>query len=856
MSGATMAPAARRRAGIPPQIDDAPVDETGAPGKDQTVPIDSSAASAATQPYAATILRCQGGHRLAKLYHDPNEKPDDYDAGLFFDAVEIEEPTFAAFVDTLAEIDADMCLIRGAVKSDARPDVEAGAAVRRLAHDRDGCLAAFKPVERNWIVLDVDTNGGPFDPSDVEGSVAAWRETLPDEIRAAQSAFFLSASAHRSTTVRGKLVVALAEPLDNDSAAAWAKAHGFDPSVCHTVSINYFAPPLFKGCEDPLASHRAPIVFDGEPAQLPALPPGERRALSSRREAVPDDLPPLSDDARELAATIHDRWLDGGRIETHAWLHLAGWALGKGWPKGELGALLVELDADEPDSAKRAEHWHVLGNARTLDGPGGAREWLDEDFAAVDAIVGRRGAGDVMDRLLARWRGRFAATAPANDGGPGHAPMIVIPTNGNSIFVRQDDRNEYRECGARAFRVLMIESGLSVCLTDEKGKDLRDAKVIETNATSCDAVETDFTRNGRAVWDDAGRRILIGVTPKAVESRPDSGVEAWLRCLAGDKLPALHEWVAGTHQRHIHRPATALALIGEHGVGKTLIAIACARLWGAPDPVPMSAVVAQFNASIATCPIVVDDECEVLTANGVTTEAFRTLVQRRTRQYEPKGKERRTLHGSQRFVLTANDLGGLRFSNSVGHGAVDAIAERLLLVHVHDANVAREALDRLRLDDGEIDFDRLEGHLAWVQANVTVPNARQRFIGSDPDKEGAKRAALASTVEANAEVFEHLRGVLLGEGAGPNCFVAASALWLRPGDLASGHDWRRDVRKAVAPFQVRGRRGVKRGGRSVRAVCLDVDRLCLALDVDPAAVVETPDAEAPEAPPKIGSFAR
>jgi hypothetical protein len=110
---------------------------------------------------------------------------------------------------------------------------------------------------------------------------------------------------------------------------------------------------------------------------------------------------------------------------------------------------------------------------------------------------------------------------------------------------------------------------------------------------------TDFAARA-SHYDEGAARLVIGF-PRACETAPafDAAADAWLRALAGAKHAALSEWIAGTHQRHIARPAAALALIGRHSIGKTLLAAACARLWGALEPVPMAAVVATFNASMA-----------------------------------------------------------------------------------------------------------------------------------------------------------------------------------------------------------------------------------------------------------------
>jgi hypothetical protein len=354
--------------------------------------------------YECTILTAAEGKRLTKRYTDPAKKPDDYDAGYLFQADPIVCVSFSVLITALETLGPDQCLIRGGVKAEALDDVLAGLEVRRLAYDDEDGPAAFEAGPRNWIVLDVDTSTTPFDVDDPDASVDAWHDTLPSEIRGAQSAFFLSANAHRSPHVRGKLLVPLDAPLSNADAEAWAAAHGFDGSVCRTVQPNYFAAPIFDGCADPLEGFRGAFTFPGAPATLgpiPAKAPSKGTTALAKREAMPTQGEPLSARALAVAGVISDRWLGGNRVEGNAWLHLAGWCLGKGWSKGELAALLAHLDVDEPDARKVAEHRHILGNARALEGPGGSRAWLADDFAAVDKIVGH-------DATMSAWADRRA----------------------------------------------------------------------------------------------------------------------------------------------------------------------------------------------------------------------------------------------------------------------------------------------------------------------------------------------------------------------------------------------------------------------------------------------------------------
>lgn len=349
-------------------------------------------------PYAATILTSPHG-RATKLYRgDAMAKPLDYDAGFAFRAEALECETFSEFATALSLLAPNEFLIRGEIAPTYAEGFSKGLAYPRRVIDRGAELPTFTPAARRWLVLDFDATATPFDPGDPQASIRQWQATLPAELRAAESAFFLSASSHRSPTVRGKLLVALAEPLDDSQARAYAAQVGADPSVCGAVQPNYFAAPIFDGCEDPLAGRRAPLTFAGAPARLPRIAPASASKQELTASApLPDDTPEPTPDAIAIAEAIGDRWLDGDRVVSNAWLHMAGWLLGKGWNKADVGALLALLDAREPDADKRREHRHILGNAAQLSGPGAAREWLGSDFQKVDAIVNRT-ALDV-DRL-------------------------------------------------------------------------------------------------------------------------------------------------------------------------------------------------------------------------------------------------------------------------------------------------------------------------------------------------------------------------------------------------------------------------------------------------------------------------
>jgi len=362
--------------------------------------------------YYATFLEAAPGKRLAKTCTSVDGKPLPYNAGNRFRAHRRKFETFSEFVDALAAMPENQCLIRGKPKAEVTPDMW----VRRLLYNRAGEGAAFESAKRNWLVLD-------FDESKCH-SAREIVESLPwPEARATDWAWFPSASQHLHSTARGKLVLALATKISDEQAAELARQAGADPSVCRAVTPNYFAAPKFIGCEDPISRKpfRNPAKRTTE--WLPDLGSADiaaevRRELAGADD-VPDELPPPSGRAKQLVKMFRKRWLRGARMGGNAALHMFGWLLGQGWGKPELGAMLELLDADEPDELKRADHRKLLRNAVPLDGPGGFRDWMGSKWERVDNFVN--------GRSILQSDGKFAGEGEGPDPWEAFESFLVTP---------------------------------------------------------------------------------------------------------------------------------------------------------------------------------------------------------------------------------------------------------------------------------------------------------------------------------------------------------------------------------------------------------------------------------------------
>lgn len=432
--------------------------------------------------------------------------------------------------------------------------------------------------------------------------------------------------------------------------------------------------------------------------------------------------------------------------------------------------------------------------------------------------------------------GAASIESPALD-----APAFVTTRSGKERW-HIDPRGgayAYVQFGDRALHPSLRETGADAYVRTHDGAKRRTAQqMIDEDPTAiAEKVAVDFSRSAAATWAPAQRTIYTGVAAPRVAPRFDANVDTWLRLLAGEQYDSVALFAASCAREFISRPAIALAVLGPDSIGKSLLAKALAAMWDATHPVALSVVLAQFNASMARCPIVLDDECAALKHGDVSTETFRDLVQSEARDIEPKGLERRTLLGCQRFMITGNDETDIRFADADA-GALAALGVRLVIVAVPAAKRSDviAALDRCHVPgSGRVDMLRVTGHLAWLQAEHAPRIGVERFIG-EASSDDAVAALMRWRVLEHEALFARLAAVLDGSVAGyADVFVRDGLLLARTDELAArvGLSGARDVRRALGRA-CGGRVVVKVGAKAV--TCAELDALLIArtmrLDVE------------------------
>ncbi|HEY4103625.1 MAG TPA: primase-helicase family protein [Polyangiaceae bacterium] len=353
-------------------------------------------------------------------------------------------------------------------------------------------------------------------------------------------------------------------------------------------------------------------------------------------------------------------------------------------------------------------------------------------------------------------RGRLLPPPPDNFD---HLPLIV--QRDRNYWLRERDSNDYaiRVKEPDLVRICLDMHGEETLRTWNESDNPRVGKATIEKQSRVILALINCYHVARTTFDPESATLTEGLRPDPrLRAQEDPEVAAWLEALAGDDLHELKQWIAGCAQSLLMAPAPALGIVGPKSCGKSLIAAALARVWGDPcAPVSANVLVTQFNGDLARCPIVLADE---RLPSDMTGEDFRERVAARSHSVEPKHKERQTLNGSVRFVVTANNVDRvLGLAGEKNDNDLAAIAERWRLIEIDDARAALciEALERLKVgDDGSnVDLARIARHFLWLQE--TVKPHRGRFVGSPPDHKILKLLRASEARRNMPEIFELVR---------------------------------------------------------------------------------------------------
>jgi hypothetical protein len=227
-------------------------------------------------------------------------------------------------------------------------------------------------------------------------------------------------------------------------------------------------------------------------------------------------------------------------------------------------------------------------------------------------------------------------------------------------------------------------SNSDIFVMDKSGRHLKDkAALLEQYGrpavhvrASLAAQRSQYITGRESLFIEA----LAPISPAIKPVRHEHVIQ-WLELLGGPQKDKLFAWVAAVTKLDLQ--CSAIFLCGARGVGKTLFANGISKIWGG-QPTEMASVMSgDFNAQVASCPLLFADEEAPRVTNLMVQ--IRKLTGQPNFYLKRKFLADTQVDGCVRLVFAANDYKMLETAEELSVQDAEAIAQRFLLVEPQKA---------------------------------------------------------------------------------------------------------------------------------------------------------------------------
>lgn len=359
-----------------------------------------------------TIMSCLSPQTIATkkftLLADGTIRKDDYNAGLLFGyekrPVSSLHDLYGVMHHLLSQ--PQKFVIRGEPKQDA------GASVYRRIYGEN---AAFDPMPRRWVMLDMDKIEVPayFDPAKNPEAIITWLiNHLPEPFRNVSCVYKFSSSQsvpakigeESKKTVSAHLWFWCDKPVADDEWKRYFKVHpcNVDKAVFTGVQPHFTARPLFQNMDDPLPNRCGLLKGDADTVTVPPMPAPEIRKSGS----ISKNPPVIKEEDRKQALTLLKSFYPraGGRARFCG--AIAATLYRAGWLPENIAEFIYELAilAHDDEPMKRHDNVHYICMAVDRGDRAQGIPTLIEEFKVdrVDEILKFLGAGkpDIRAAIL------------------------------------------------------------------------------------------------------------------------------------------------------------------------------------------------------------------------------------------------------------------------------------------------------------------------------------------------------------------------------------------------------------------------------------------------------------------------
>jgi hypothetical protein len=219
---------------------------------------------------------------------------------------------------------------------------------------------------------------------------------------------------------------------------------------------------------------------------------------------------------------------------------------------------------------------------------------------------------------------------------------------------------------------------------------------------------------------EATARRLVKLRPRFTKK-----IDEWLKIFGGESYEKLLDWMACAPDTN--KILSGLCIYGGAGAGKTFLAHGIASLWSDGVPSDIAEIFGQFNERYSKNPVILADEYIPQNYGKSVTGDIRALIGTKSFTVRRKRKPTIDLHGAPRLFITSNDQTVLNIDEAIGRESLEAIARRLLYIHVNKK--AADFLETLLFEEREAWKERkIAEHCLWLQANRKVIPGKRFFV--------------------------------------------------------------------------------------------------------------------------------
>lgn len=348
-------------------------------------------------------------------------------------------------------------------------------------------------------------------------------------------------------------------------------------------------------------------------------------------------------------------------------------------------------------------------------------------YVAAQVDAGTDAAQVVRDAVQVH-KERAREARDAVPGGPTRA--ILYTRDGRWAYVWDPALGSYRPPVSLSLLCKTVEtyaSALGLSTRGKKGAPRLPHDILHDYGTEVSREVRSYTATAAHLSPDGVLTLPGARVDPALVPTFSAEVDAYLSAaFSPTDLPHVLDWLASATR--LDSPTCALYLEGDPGAGKSLFALALARVWGT-TPIDYADATGRFNGALAHSPVILADEPPPGLGDHSST-VVRRLLSGAPIRLEAKFQPTTHLHGCPRLIIAANNGEALHLRESLNAADIAALQERIGHVRIQPAAVEyfRSIGGRAHVHAHWIEGAAFARHVLWLRDNHTITQPGSRYL--------------------------------------------------------------------------------------------------------------------------------